>query len=287
VTPGVLGLLGAALLLAPGCAMLPTAVRDNYGHERGKLFFIGGAGPIGTVVGRQDVPVGLRLGRYDGAIEVFPWQAPVGGTLRDQTDRRRNQGQAYRLAQRIIEYQDAHPGRPVNIIALSAGTGIAAWAIEALPDNHRVQTVVFLASSLSRDYDLTGVLKHLDGRLYSFASARDPVLRYVVPVAGSVDRQFGFGQAAGLYGFTPPQGADVHIRRLYRQRLRNRAYRSSYARYGYRGQHTDATELRFVQHVVAPLLVDPITDAPRPYQADIPDPPEQPEALTPSVAPAS
>jgi pimeloyl-ACP methyl ester carboxylesterase len=241
-----------------GCTWMSHLGTDDRGIELGKTFFVGGAGSIGNVVGTVDVPKGLRRGKYRGAIEVFGWQSTVGGTLRDLMDRDRNEGQAQRLAQHITDYLNRYPGRRVNIIALSAGTGIAAWALEFLPERYRVGTVVFLGSALSREYDLSPALARIDGRLYCFYSSRDPLLRYGLPITGSVDREFGLSSAAGLYGFVLPPGAGPSVRRLYRERLRNRPYRSDYAQYGYFGFHADSTQPAFVAKVIAPLLSEPL-----------------------------
>ena len=242
-----------------GCAWMSYLGTREGEPQRGKVFYIGGAGPVGNVVGTFDIPRGLRRAGYRGAIETFGWQAALGGTLRDQTDRDRNLSQAHRLAQRIRDYQDAYPDAPVDIIALSAGTGIATWALESLDgDRYHVQTVVYLASSLSRGYDLSAVLGRIDNRLYAFSSAEDPILRYMVPLTGSVDREFGEGTAAGLYGFTLPRNAGEDVRMIYQARLRNRPYKRRYARYDYYGLHTDATSESFVRHVLAPLLLRPL-----------------------------
>lgn len=240
-----------------GCAWLAPLGSQNQGAVFGKTYFVGGAGPLGEVVGTFSVPKGLREGHYRGAIEVYGWQAAVGGTLRDQIDRTRNEEQAAELARRIVAYERAYPGRRVNIIALSAGTGIAAWALEALPPDCRVGTVIFLSSSLSSRYDLTAALEHIDGRLYNYCSSKDPILRYGVPLAGTVDRSSD-EMAAGLHGIALPRDLDVHGRNLYRLRVRNRAWRPSYKRYGYQGLHTDSTSERFVEHVLTPLLGEPL-----------------------------
>ncbi len=245
-------LLFLALLTAPGCTWLAGVGSDNSGLAQGKTWFVGGAGSIGNVVGTLDVPRGLRQGGYRGAIEVFAWQSVVGDAIRDQLDRPRNEEQARRLATAIEEYQNQYPGRPVNIVALSAGTGIAAWALEALPPGRRVQTVVFLASSLSKGFDLTPALARVEGNLYAFHSERDPLLRYGLFVTGSVDREFD--HAAGLVGFELPTGADDRTQALYAAKLRNRPYQEKWADYGYYGLHADSTAPDFIAHVVAPLL---------------------------------
>lgn len=248
--------LSGLLLTAPGCTWLSHLGTTQYGSEYGRTYFIGGAGPIGNVIGTTSVPKGLRDANYRGSTEVFAWQSVVGGTLRDQMDRERNEDQARRLAARIVAYLDEYPGRRVNIVALSAGTGVATWTLEALPANYRVGTVVFLGSSLSRRYDLTAALAKVEGHLYNFSSTRDPLLKFGLPVTGTVDREDDGAGAAGLYGFILPSEADEATRELYRRRLRNRPYRTAYREFGNYGLHADATHEKFVSHVVAPLLME-------------------------------
>lgn len=272
--------LVAALVLTSGgltgCTWITYLGTDTRGSELGKTYYVGGAGPFGHV-GTIDVPKGLRRAGYRGAIEAFGWQSIVGGTLRDQVDRSRNEEQAQRLARRIEAYLLSHPDRRVNIIALSAGTGVATWALEALPAEYHVGTVVFLGSSLSRDYDLGAALSHVDEKFYSFYSPDDPILRLAVPIAGSVDRETHGPNLAGLLGFKLPDEAEQATAELYQRRLLNRPYRKQYRAYGYRGMHTDSTTVRFVQNVIAPLLLRPI-DAPATSAA--------PESLRQRRAPA-
>lgn len=278
LTLALASLLGLwAMLSSTGCVALSYLGSTDRGEEFGKTWYIGGAGSIGTVVGTTEVPNGLRHGKYRGAIEVFGWQAVLGGTIRDQIDRGRNLDQAHRLARRIEEYMDAYPDRSVNIVALSAGTGIATWALESLPEHYRIHTVVFLASSLSRGYDLSEMLRRIDGHLYVFSSPRDPILANLVPIAGSVDREWGVGTAAGLYGFQVPPNAGPPTRELYRLKMRHRPYRSSFARYGYNGLHTDAARQRFIERVVTPLILnDTIVVSPRAAPAPEAAPPPAP-----------
>jgi pimeloyl-ACP methyl ester carboxylesterase len=161
-------LLGVALSWLPGCACLSYLGTDEHGRELGRTYFVGGAGGVGNVVGTIDVPKGLRAAKYRGSIEVFGWQSALGGTLRDMLDRGRNESEARRLAQRIQDYLDQYPGRRVNIIALSAGTGIATWALESLAPKYHVGSVVFLGSALSREYDLGVAVRPINRHQYVF-----------------------------------------------------------------------------------------------------------------------
>ncbi len=243
-----------------GCQVAPRLSSDERGAANGKTFYLGGAGPIGNVTGVRSVPAGLRRGGYRGAIEVFGWQSVLGGTLRDQMDARRNHEAAQRLANRIINYLDAYPGNRVNLIGLSAGTGIITWALENLPEEYRVGQVVYFGSSLSRDYDLTRMFRGVDGVLWNFYSTNDPILKYGVPLTGSVDRKFAGENLAGLHGFAPPAEADETTQALYRRHLRNMPWQPEYAEYGYHGQHTDGVNADFVASIVT-VLIDP-ADAP-------------------------
>lgn len=253
------GRLACTLLLPllPGCAALSYLGTTNRGHEHGKIWFVGGAGSVGNVVGTFDVPRGLRAAGWKGAIETFGWQSALGGTLRDQMDRERNEREARRLAERIDVYMNSHPGRPVSVIAMSAGTGIATWGLEALPAYRRVDNVAFLSSSLSRSYDLTEALRHVRGKLHVFHSEADPVLKFMMPVAGSVDRELFTDAAVGLYGVALPAGASPQTRALYQAKVRNHAYRGSYAKYLYFGFHADSIAAPFIERVVGPLVLAP------------------------------
>lgn len=278
----ILALLSALTLLGGGgCStVLSTLGDDPAGAARGATFYLGGAGTFGNI-GNYSVREGLRSGGYHGAIDVVPWQSWFGDVLRDQMDRTRNEREAQRFADRITEYARQYPGRRANIIALSAGTGIATWAIERLPDDVRVGTVVFLGSSLSRRYDLTAALGRLDGKLYVFYSPDDPVLRYGVPLAGTVDRDGDNRTAAGLTGFALPRSADPATVEIYNRKLRNMGWKPRYARYGYRGLHTDGTRERFVTAVIAPLMREPLD----PREPLSPQPPAHAQGTTTAPAP--
>lgn len=272
VPVALLALLVVGLPPLAGCTWISYLGSDPTGAPYGQTWYVGGAGPFGHV-GTLDVPAGLRHAGYRGAIETFGWQSVVGGTLRDQLGLERNQAEARRLARRITAYVQRYPQGHVNIIALSAGTGIATWALEALPEHMRVGTVIFLASSLSRDYDLGPALRRIDGQLYNFHSVDDPILRYGVPLTGTVDRRRYDPGAAGLLGFEPPPEADEETRRLYALRVRNKPHRPRYALFGYSGGHTDGTSKLFVQHVLAPLLLTPTDPEPAETAAPLHPPP--------------
>lgn len=112
---------------------------------------------------------------------------------------------AQRLARRIEAYERQYPGRPVHLVGVSAGTGIAMWTLEAMAPEAMVTGAVLISSSLQAQYDLTRAMSHIRGKLYSFYSPMDVILSAGVTITGTVDRSGNV--AGGLFGFgAPPRG---------------------------------------------------------------------------------
>ncbi len=229
-----------------------VAEKQQYGtRDRGITFYVGGAGPIGHV-GSFDVPTGLGEGGYPGYVEVFTWQGMTHAG--DQMNLGRNREKAAELASLIRRYARSYPTQEINIIALSAGTGITTFALEYLPESIRVNNVVFLGCSLSSVYDLTRALRRVSGGLYVIYSPNDRVLRDIVWYTGTVDRRDAAQGVAGMEGFRLPAQIENDTRRLY-EKVHNIPYRTEFASADYEGGHTDATERAFVRRYLARLLM--------------------------------
>ncbi len=278
----------ATLVCGAGCNFAARLGTDLEGERFGKTFYVGGAGQVLGNTGSWDVPRGLRQGGYRGAIEVFTWQSPISiVALLDQVARDRNYEQARRLTRKIQDYLDEHPGRPVNIVALSAGTGIAAWALEQLDEGYSINSVFFLASSLSSNYDLSKMLEHVNGRVFNLYSSRDTVLRGMVPLTGTVDRQYRGAGVAGVRGLAIPRRASDETRELYLRYVRNMPWMRLYQRFNHFGGHTHGVRRSFVKNIITPLLLRTEAEAgDRPTEADEEVEEEQPQGATTRPAPA-
>lgn len=220
-------------------------------RNSGVVFYIGGAGPIGNV-GSFDVPAGLRSAGYKGHVEVFAWQSWTHAG--DQVNLARNRQKAADLAAEIKRYRRRYPKPPIHIIALSAGTGIATFALEYLPESTRIENVVFMGCSLSSKYDLTRALKRIRSRLYVLYSEHDAMLMDVVWFAGTIDRSSAEEGIAGLEGFYLPASPRPDTLKQY-EKVQTIPYRSEFRRAGYRGGHTDGTSPSFVRRYLAPALM--------------------------------
>jgi hypothetical protein len=248
-----LRLIAVGLLLCSGGCILGNRPQFVRGGSDGAdiTYFLDGAGNFGF--GKETVPLGLEDGGYKGQIEHFIWTTYLGPAL-DQMYYSHNRRQGRRLAGKIADFQNKHPGGRVNIIALSAGSGVAVFALESLPSKYHVDNVFMLSSSLSADYDLSRALRRVDGGMYFYWSPRDPILRGLVPVVGTVDRE-NTSQVAGAVGATLPRGAGMDTRQLYVSRVRNIRWYTNELGSPLKFQHAGTTDRRFICEMVAPMLV--------------------------------
>lgn len=237
----------AALALLTGCI--------DPREEFGKTYYLDGAGNWGF--GVSDVPAGLASAGYAGHVELFMWTTSFVPAI-DQVNILGNKLRSGGLSRKIRDYARRHPEQEINLIALSAGTGIAVWAIEGLPKDARVDNLVLLGSSLSHNYDMSKALKHIKGKVYVYHSEHDEILTSAVRILGTVDGKHE--DSAGLVGLHPPKGGDGKIVNI--------AWSQRFMEYGWTGAHTDSTNRRFIQHVVAPRIFTPKTTTAGPQESD-------------------
>jgi hypothetical protein len=209
----------------------------------GKTFYVGGASNW-DVLYWQEVPDGLRDAGYQGHVETFIWTASFVPIV-DQLLTINAKARAKLLALQIEQYKRRYPKNQVNLISLSAGTGVAVWALESLHPGVQVDNLVMLSSSLSADYDVRQALEHVKGKIYVFCSAQDAVLE-AVRVVGTIDGQIGV-DSAGQVGLQQPKGME--------DRIVNTKWNRQYLRYAWAGGHTDCINRKFIGGVVAPLIL--------------------------------
>lgn len=220
----------------------------NFGPKaaNGIVFYCPGVS--NTDFGDIQIRQGLEQAGFTGEVNTFFWTVapiPIVGVVIDQYAKYARL-RAGELARNIETYVDKFPGRPVHVIGLSAGTGVALWGISELKEGYSVDNVVLLSSSLSSTFDVRPAMKRVRGRVYVYYSPNDPVLNGPMRFAGTIDGVFT-GDAAGLIGFNGPGSRETQ--------LHNIPYSSSFAEYGYYGGHTDSVVPAFIRAEVAPKLV--------------------------------
>ena len=234
-----------------GAAKIVSSAVQNGSRSSGIVYYVGGAGQLGNV-GFISIPLGMRDAGFDGYVELVPWQGIV--TAMDQMNYDRNRGKGIDLGEAMRRTSIRYPDTPIDVIALSAGTGIATFALESLPEDVHVRNVVFLGCSMSSHYDMTRALKRVEGKLYVFHSENDAILSRIVPYTGTVDRGDSSDGVAGLDGFVLPGRTDAATLRQYRK-VNNIRYMPQFADAGYDGGHMSSTERKFIAWYVAPLIL--------------------------------
>jgi pimeloyl-ACP methyl ester carboxylesterase len=245
-------LLSVALWGATGCASpADLATADRY--ARGLVMIlpgIEGRGPINLPMAR-----GLDAGGVPSAIEVYQWGTGAGaGLLVNLTALERNRHSARRIAERITQYQDDFPRRPVHLIGHSGGAGIAVLTLEHMPDDRQITAAYLLAPAVSPTYDLTDALRRTELGVWNFYSPRDVgFLRVGTSVFGTIDRTHT--SAAGAVGFEYPPDIDEEGKRLYARKLHSAPHNKRMKKAGARGSHLGWATERFARKWLAEMIL--------------------------------
>ncbi|MDX2200291.1 MAG: hypothetical protein SF069_15130 [Phycisphaerae bacterium] len=248
----VLGVLAFLLPFSGGCGFLefrsqPLGLRD------GIVYYVDGAGGGPRSGWSQGVRQGLTAAKFSGELRFFGWQSGRGLLVDQVIATEEKRARAVRLAHELTGARAANPDLTISIIALSAGTAVTAFALEALPAGIEVDQVVFLSGSLSQDYDLAPALQHIRGKLTCFTSRADLVLGVGARAIGTADREIG-GTSIGLRGVKPTQRTSPEALPLFREKVANVGWRPEFLIASDFGRHTDRVNPDFIQLFVAPAL---------------------------------
>ena len=255
----------SAMFALSGCTTLYRAVskpirsfahsfedhKPNRWERYGKVYYLDGAGNLGY--GQDTVPKALRMVGYRGDIEIFAWTTytgPIGDQMIRIVARKRGE----EMTKKILDYRRRYPNTPVYIIGLSAGTGVGVWAVENLPPEIKVDTMVLLSSSLSTNYNMTECLRRVKNKVYVLSSPHDMILKSFIHVTGTIDGSY-LSQPAGRVGMYPAQDAPRLQVELYKEKLVNIPWRPSFERLGNDGGHTASTSLPFLKYYICPKLL--------------------------------
>jgi pimeloyl-ACP methyl ester carboxylesterase len=201
---------------------------------------------------------GLQAGGVPGAIRVFNWGLPFpSGYLANLTRIDRNRRRAVDMACEICAYQDAFPGRPVHLVAQSGGAGIAVFAVEALPADRQIESLVLLGAALSPTYNLSRALAKVRRGILNSYSTRDMlVLGWGTRIFGTTDRKFT--RAAGCTGFQTPADLTPEEERRYAAKLIQMPWTPEMAASGrHFGGHTTCGSESHVAACIAPWMLRP------------------------------
>ncbi len=261
--PRVIGLaIIASVGLLSGCTTDFTSAARN-----GMVFYCPGAG--NWDLGDTGLRDGLARAGFKGQVASVTWSVLANPAI-DQTLRLNARLAGTQVARKIEEFIDKYPEQPVSLIGLSAGTGVAMWALEDMKPGYQVDNVVLLASSLNYTFDAGQAVKAVRGKIYVYYSPNDAVLAGPMKIFGTIDGAYA-ATGVGEVGLKSPRG---------KEKIVNIGYKSSFASYGYFGGHTDGLAPRFVERVLSAHL---LRAGPVGYAGDENEPPVASTARKPKT----
>lgn len=241
--------MGLALAALAGCSHSPQVMSGRM--DQGLVIVLPGIeGRSGL---NKDICEGLEHGGVKAAVELYDWTTPVLGPLYNLRAYGRNHGKANEIANMILRYKMAYPGKPVVLVGQSGGGAIAIWAVEALPKGISVDGVILLAAALGPDYMLDTALSKSKRGIVNFYSSRDWFLLGLgTTLAGTMDGEHS--SSAGKTGFEVPHvwGGPNPYGKLYQI-----PWRQEMAAAGSTGTHVTSGAPRFVAGYVAPFVLLP------------------------------
>lgn len=239
------------MLAACGCTSWKVA-QNPHRVESGCIFFLPGI--EGESATHQGVLHGLLESEVRSTLVLHdwttgrPWEA-----IRHLRDEDFHRQAAHELVERIVGYQDAFPGRPVQLLGHSGGAGIIVKALERLPPGRSVTRTVLMSPALSSEYDLTRALSRSRHGTWHFHSDYDwAFVGAGTTLLGTMDGVNG--SAAGKIGFRLPADAPPERAQMFRNALHQVPFRWEMASCAHLGGHGGYLWSPFIRNYVAPIL---------------------------------
>ena len=245
----VRGVVVLSLAVLAGCSHAELKTPDRL--NRGLVIVLPGI--EGRSIWNENLVRGLEDANVRQAIEVHQWGTPIpGGALLNLADVERNRGEAARLRDKVLDYRQSYPGRPVQLVGHSAGAGIAVMTAEMMPPGQELDRLVLLAAAISPDYNLGEALARTDRGIYNCFSEMDNLfLGPGTVLFGTVDRKHT--ESAGKVGFRMPPGLSGGEARQY-DKLHQLSWNPKMVWIGHDGGHFGWAERGFVRQWVAGLV---------------------------------
>lgn len=241
-------LMGAAIFCCGGCQLSGPSIATIHSKASSQTYIVHLPGIAGETQFDHMWVAGLGSGGVADHLEIYDWTKPniwIPALLAYA----HNRSESRVIAAHIAAKLKADPNAHIILTAWSGGCQVAIWALEDLPPEAKIESLLLDAPSITPTYDLTRALSHVHNKMYVLTSPGD---WFVLGVGTSL---FGTSDgtrtlAAGLVGFTRPSSASVEQYR----KIREMRYDSKWLRYGDLGGHSGAMGKDFAEFVLAPLL---------------------------------
>ena len=199
---------------------------------------------------------GLQIGGVADQAQLFDWL----GRYRDVfavMAYEHNRAAARQLAGILIARARQHPEQRLVVTAWSAGCAVTIWALEDLPKDVSVQSVLLIEPAVNPAHDLSRALRHVKGHLFVHQSIGDWFdLGLGTIVFGTADGG-AHCPAAGFVGFTRPPGASLDVY----HKLIPIPWRDTFIHQNDFGDHNSAMSQDLARETLAPILIDDLNGA--------------------------
>jgi hypothetical protein len=145
------------ILMATGCALNRHEIVSGPGplHPCGVVFVADGAGDFRVL--SHSLRKAIAAEKLPLTVKTFVWSHGYYRIVADQIGMDHAREQGHRLAAILIAERQAYPEMPIYLVGHCAGTTVLLAAAEELPPD-TVDRMIFLAPSVSADYDLRSAL---------------------------------------------------------------------------------------------------------------------------------
>jgi predicted alpha/beta hydrolase family esterase len=249
----MLMLLAAATVLvaSPGCVG-HMSYMDKARLDKGYILVLPG------IEGESKLNHWIAEGLVDAgvpdAIDIYDWTGSRFLMAMNTIRYERNLRQASIVAQKIGQYQRAHPGKPVHLIGHSGGGGLVVMALEQMSRTRPITGAILLAPALSPNHNLAAAMERTKFGLYNFWSPNDVAfLGLGTSTLGNMDREFG--PAAGMIGFRTPDHLSAADTKLYDTKLTQIRWRTEMLREGQLPGHMTWANPWFVKNWLGKIIL--------------------------------
>jgi len=199
---------------------------------------------LGVRWGRCEAAAGLRRAGFGGEFLFWGWDPTWRAMLVLPTiaapgflDR-----QARRLADRLVELRQTYPDRPIHLMGYSCGSFVAVRAMELLPREVQVDSLVLLGAAFSPWRDLNPAAGRVRGPVIVSSSVLDMVVGLGTLLVGTADRVHT--PSMGTLGYHGPACDKIISFR----------WRPAWIRWRHWGSHFTAPAELFIAKRIAPAM---------------------------------
>ena len=231
---------------------IPSALESSLSHspdQPGYALILPGI--LGERFWDNNVQVGIRNSNFIGQTEIYDW---TQGPLMLAANIGGSEKQSEILVQRIVDFKEQFPRRPLYLIGHSGGCRMVVQILEQLPTGVEIEKAVLLSPCMESTYNLSRALAKSKSGLVVFYSPLDLAISVPLTVAHGFVQARRIDQTGAATGFKLPANLTAEEFQLYQSRLVQKRFDRSMVWSGNVGGHFGWTMPRFVSKYVAPYL---------------------------------